>query len=98
MVTSFPLQGGQEELPTPKSMLSCWHGDPSRKLLSHRTIEDLPSTADVVVVGAGITDTFAAQELLEGVESEVMLEARQACGGATGRVSLVGFNLLFALL
>lgn len=87
-MNGFPRQAGQAELPTPRSTLSYWHRDPSRKLLGHCTTEDLPSTADVVVVGSGITGTFAARELVAGGRSVVMLEAREACWGATGRVSL----------
>ena len=87
-MTDFPLQGEQAELPTPNSTFSYWHRDPSRKLLGHRTTENLPSTADVVVVGSGITGTFAARELVAGGRGVVMLEAREACWGATGRVSL----------
>ncbi|KAJ3564493.1 hypothetical protein NPX13_g7821 [Xylaria arbuscula] len=74
------------ELPTPNSTHSYWHRDPSKKLLGHRTTEDLPSTADVVVIGSGICGAFAARELVAGGRSVVMLEAREACWGATGRV------------
>ncbi|KAI1365863.1 FAD dependent oxidoreductase [Xylaria arbuscula] len=73
------------ELPTPNSTHSYWHRDPSKKLLGHRTTEDLPSTADVVVIGSGICGAFAARELVAGGRSVVMLEAREACWGATGR-------------
>lgn len=96
-MTGVPNQDGlgQAELPTPNSTHSYWHRDPSKKLLGHRTSEDLPSTADVVVVGSGITGTFAARELVTGGRGVVMLESREACWGATGRVSLV--CLLFSL-
>ncbi len=76
-------------LPTPNSTHSYWHRDPSKTLLNHHTTEDLPSTADVVVIGSGISGTFAARELVAGGRSVVMLEAREACWGATGRVSLI---------
>ncbi|KAI3336150.1 FAD dependent oxidoreductase [Ustulina deusta] len=72
-------------LPTPNSTHSYWHRDPSKTLLNHHTTEDLPSTADVVVIGSGISGTFAARELVAGGRSVVMLEAREACWGATGR-------------
>lgn len=89
-MTGIPNQDGlgQAELPTPNSTHSYWHRDPSKKLLGHRTSEDLPSTADVVVVGSGITGTFAARELVAGGRGVVMLESREACWGATGRVSV----------
>jgi hypothetical protein len=81
---------GQSGLPTPKSTHSYWHKDPSKKLYGHRTTEDLRETADIVIVGSGITGAFAAHFLKNGdasSDSVVMLEAREACWGATGRVS-----------
>lgn len=92
-MTAFAFQGGQANLPTSKSTRSYWHRDPSRILLGHCTTEDLPSTAEVVVVGSGITGAFAAQELVAGGKGVVMLEAREACWGATGRVSLALVDL-----
>ncbi|CAM1500801.1 Fc.00g099630.m01.CDS01 [Cosmosporella sp. VM-42] len=79
------LQEHQSNLPTPESTKSYWHQQPSEKLLGHRSTPDLPATADVVVVGSGITGAFAARELVNGGRSVVMLEAREACWGATGR-------------
>ncbi|KAI0403245.1 FAD dependent oxidoreductase [Xylaria palmicola] len=73
------------ELPTPNSTHSYWHRDPSKKLLNHRTTPELPATADIVVVGSGISSAFAARELVAGGRRVVMLEAREACWGATGR-------------
>jgi ribulose 1,5-bisphosphate synthetase/thiazole synthase len=81
----LPLQA---ELPTATSSRSYWHRNPSEKLLGHHTTETLPSTADIVVIGSGITGTFAARELVASGRSVVMLEAREACWSATGRVSL----------
>src|SRR5688572_30322106 len=76
-------------LPSKGSTRSYWHREPSPTLLGHKTTQDLPATADVVVIGSGITGTFAARFLKEGWARElnvVMLEAREACWGATGRV------------
>ncbi|OAQ83652.1 FAD dependent oxidoreductase [Purpureocillium lilacinum] len=84
-MTASSLQDGQAELPTPRSTHSYWHRDPSKKLLGHRTTTDLPPTADVVVIGSGITGAFAARELVAGGRCVLMLEAREACWGATGR-------------
>lgn len=84
MTVPTPLQG-QAELPSVESTRSYWHQQPSDKLLGHRTTEDLPATADVVVVGSGITGAFAARELVKGGKKVVLLEAREACWGATGR-------------
>lgn len=80
------LQEGQAELPTPESTHSYWHHDPSLALLGHRTTQKLPSEADVVVIGSGITGAFAANTLVSKGRSVLMLEAREACWGATGRV------------
>jgi choline dehydrogenase-like flavoprotein len=61
-------------------------------LLGHRTTEDLPAEADIVVVGTGITGTSVARYLSEDDRAKgksiVVLDAREACWCATGRVSL----------
>ncbi|KPM44770.1 hypothetical protein AK830_g1762 [Neonectria ditissima] len=75
----------QADLPSAESTKSYWHKEPSEALLGHRTTQKLPSVADVVVVGSGITGAFAARELVNGGRSVLMLEAREACWGATGR-------------
>lgn len=78
--TGFPKQDGQS--------LSYWlqqvRSDP---LLDHRTSETLPTDADTVIVGSGITGTLAAREHLSiwPEKSVVVLEAREFCSGATGR-------------
>lgn len=86
-MTPISLLDSPAELPTANSTASYWLRDPSKKLLGHRTTQDLPATADVVLVGSGITGAFAARELVAGGRSVVMIEAREACWGATGRVS-----------
>jgi hypothetical protein len=55
-------------LPTPESSASFWHSEPSDFLLGHRTSNDLPREADVVIVGSGITGVSAARFLIEGFE------------------------------
>ncbi|CAH0018444.1 unnamed protein product [Clonostachys rhizophaga] len=84
-MTGIKLQDGQSGLPSPQSTSSFWHSEPSSKLLGHRTTPQLPAEADVVVVGSGITGTFAARELVSQGRGVVLLEAREACWGATGR-------------
>lgn len=81
------LREHQAQLPTPESTHSFWHTQPSEALLGHRTTSVLPPTADIVVIGSGITGAFAARELVAGGRRVLMLEAREACWGATGRVS-----------
>ncbi|KAF4981600.1 hypothetical protein FZEAL_2612 [Fusarium zealandicum] len=79
------LLKGQAELPSVDSTKSYWHHQPSEKLLGHRSTAELPAAADVVIVGSGITGAFAARELVDGGKRVVLLEAREACWGATGR-------------
>jgi len=77
-------------LPSKDSTVSFWHREPSKFLLGHRTTTELPNDADIVIVGSGITGASAARYLAEDVRAKdlhvVMLEAREACWGATGRV------------
>lgn len=81
--------GSPAGLPVDNPSKSYWHSEPSEILLDHRTTKDLPLAADVVIVGSGITGAFAAHRLKEKAPNlnVVMLEARDACSGATGRVS-----------
>ncbi|KAL7795467.1 FAD dependent oxidoreductase [Trichoderma afarasin] len=74
-------------LPVDNPSKSYWLSEPSEILLGHRTTKDLPQTADVLIIGSGITGAFAAHFLKEKAPNLniVMLEAREACWGATGR-------------
>lgn len=78
-------------LPVPNSTHSFWHSEPNKFLIGHRTTPDLPREADIVVIGSGITGASVARFLAEddraSGKSIVLLEAREACWGATGRVS-----------
>jgi choline dehydrogenase-like flavoprotein len=77
-------------LPTPESTKSFWHSEPNEFLLGHRTTPEIPAEADIVIIGSGITGTSVARYLVEDERAKgksiVMLEAREACWGATGRV------------
>lgn len=83
------LLKGQSGLPVDNPTKSYWLKEPSAKLLGHRTTKELPRSADVVIVGSGITGSFAAHFLkeLRPDLDVVVVEAREACSGATGRVS-----------
>lgn len=96
-MTHSHLQQGQAELPSASSTKSYWHRQPSPTLTGHRTTEQLPSSADVIVIGSGITGAFVARELVSGGQQVVMLEAREACWGATGRVRAPLSSTLFML-
>lgn len=79
---------GQSGLPVPNSTNSYWHKEPSQKLFGHRSSQDLPSQADIIIVGSGMTGAFAARFLKQSLPPSskvVLLEAREACWGATGR-------------
>ncbi|KAH8846411.1 hypothetical protein MCOR27_008192 [Pyricularia oryzae] len=63
-------------------------------LSDHRTTPDLPTTSDIVVIGAGLAGVATAYHILKqhhGSTAEkpppsvLILEARQICSGATGR-------------
>lgn len=82
--------GAPRENPT----ISYWQ-DPPSYLADTRTTAELPERADIVIIGSGITGAAIAWNLL-GPDTEaqhdthappnvVMLEARTACSGATGR-------------
>ncbi|KAH0548069.1 hypothetical protein GP486_008191 [Trichoglossum hirsutum] len=75
-------------LPIPNPTASFWQEDPLYPELVNIKSDELPDTADVVIIGSGITGASIARTLLRECEATckvVMLEARQVCSGATGR-------------
>jgi NADH dehydrogenase FAD-containing subunit len=77
--------------PTQHSTTSFWRSS-TKSIDKHRSTESLPSNADIVIVGAGYTGAAIAHHLIEEsgrhnrpIPSIVILEAREACSGATGR-------------
>ncbi|KAJ7253292.1 DAO-domain-containing protein [Mycena rebaudengoi] len=83
------IEGGRA-FPIPTGMsLSYWlQGVRASPLLDHRTTEELPKSADVVIIGSGMCGTLVAYELLmrpNPPKSVVILEAREMCSGATGK-------------
>lgn len=81
---------GQAGLPVPNSTKSYWHTQPSSKLTGYRSTPDLPATADTIIIGTGMTGSFAARFLKAAATPSapsrlLVLEAREACWGATGR-------------
>ncbi|KAG7828286.1 hypothetical protein KL920_003423, partial [Ogataea angusta] len=70
----------------PSTTLSYWIGEADAKLAKHRTTEELPEQADVLIIGSGFSGTSVAFNLLEQTDEKVLLlEARDVCSGATGR-------------
>lgn len=72
-------------LPNANPSVSYWQLPPLQGVAAQ-----LPSEADIVIIGSGISGTSIAWHLLKGANRTTplriaMLEARQACSGATGR-------------
>ncbi|KAJ7613167.1 FAD dependent oxidoreductase [Roridomyces roridus] len=75
--------------PHPNPCLSFWlMGARNSPLIGHRTTDTLPEHADVTIIGSGLSGTAIAYFLLTGPNPPkrvVLLEAREACDGATAR-------------
>lgn len=88
---STSQRGSSQKFPVANSVLSYW-----RKQLApidaHRSTTDLITEADIVIIGAGYSGASIVHHLLEEcshvkrpIPSILILEAREACSGATGR-------------
>lgn len=82
---------GAKPFPVPNAVPSYWRKDIAA-IDNHRSTETLPATSDVVIIGAGYVGASVAHHLIEeskrcglAAPSIVILEAREACSGATGR-------------
>ncbi|KAL3302209.1 FAD dependent oxidoreductase [Colletotrichum asianum] len=68
--------------------ISYWQLPPLDGIANHQS-QDLPTEADVVIIGSGMSGTSIAWHLLKDNATNplriAMIEARQACSGATGR-------------
>jgi hypothetical protein len=81
-------------LPRSIPTLSYWQDPPDAEIADYLHAGIVPTAVNTVIIGSGITGTSAAWGLLGGDDENgaggarggvVMLEARQACSGATGR-------------
>jgi hypothetical protein len=74
------------ELPHPNPTISYWQ-DPPSDIAQLQSTATLPQHPDYVIIGSGITGASIAWHLLDQAPGSdvVMLEARTACSGATGR-------------
>jgi hypothetical protein len=74
------------KLPRENPTTSYWQ-DPPADIASLRSTEELPESADYVIIGSGISGACVAYNLLERNPDAkiVILEARGASSGATGR-------------
>lgn len=73
--------------PHPTYTKSFWRTD-LHELDDYRSTEHLPEECDIIIIGAGYAGVTTAYHLLKDnphPPSIVLLEARQACSGATGR-------------
>lgn len=74
-------------LPVSNPVQSFWNADP-KKFDDYQSTSALPSVADFVVIGSGLSGVATSYYLLKdnpNLPSLVLLEARQICSGATGR-------------
>lgn len=75
-------------LPT-NSTLPFWRTE-LHELDNHRSTEELPESCDILIIGAGFSGASVAYHLTESYGDEplpsiLMVDARQACSGATAR-------------
>lgn len=84
--------------PVPNSTLSFWRTQ-LHDLDTYRSTEKLPSEVDVVVIGAGYSGASIVHHLLEKSKeskkslSIAILEAREACSGASGRNGTIYYHV-----
>jgi NADPH-dependent 2,4-dienoyl-CoA reductase/sulfur reductase-like enzyme len=77
----------QRPVPVPNSTTPFWRTEP-HELDVYRSTPELPTECDVLIIGAGFAGAALAHYLYEDNSSPpsiVILEARQACSGATAR-------------
>ncbi|KIX09787.1 uncharacterized protein Z518_00868 [Rhinocladiella mackenziei CBS 650.93] len=76
-------------LPSPNPTKSFWQTSHPNSIAHHRSTSSLPSKAAIVVIGTGVSGTFATRELLtksDELDLDILvLEARTVCSAATGR-------------
>lgn len=76
----------------PNATIPFWRTE-LHELDSHRSTADVPAKQDIAIIGAGFAGASAAYYLLKGDNADdpslrssiTILEAREACSGATGR-------------
>lgn len=74
--------------PVPGATVPFWRTE-LHKLDSHRSTPDLPDKQDIIIIGAGFAGAalayYLSKDATAGKPSITVLEAREACSGATGR-------------
>lgn len=78
-------------LPVPNSTIPFWRTE-LHPIDDHRSTPELPTEVDIAVVGAGYAGASVVYHILNKIKDKgvlppsiAILEARQACSGATGR-------------
>lgn len=78
-------------LPVQNRTESFWLTERDVEIQNARTTAKLPESADIVIVGSGLTGAMMAYQLYREAKSQhrkismVMLEVDEACGSATAR-------------
>jgi hypothetical protein len=79
----------EPSLPFPSACLSLWHrGTRSFPHLNANRLADVPKAIKYLIIGSGISGSLTAWKLIEGGakgEEILILEAREAVSGASGR-------------
>lgn len=84
-------------LPRSNPTVSYWQDPPDADIADFLSGQKAPETADTVIIGSGITGTSTAYGLLNSSKPAgkvLILEARQACSGATGRNGIIPFPII----
>jgi len=86
-VTMEQRAGILVDIPPSNPTVSYWQDPPDLYLPKHRSTQELPSSTEVLIIGSGITGCANAHHLLDqpSPPSVLLLEARTAASGATGR-------------
>lgn len=89
LITSSSSTMSTTPFPVPNATVPYWRSQ-LHELDDFQSSETLPAEQDIVIIGAGYTGTALAHYLLDGLDdssrpSITILEARQACSGATAR-------------
>jgi cation diffusion facilitator CzcD-associated flavoprotein CzcO len=82
-----PLSEPLSCLPVPTSTIPYWQGNPL-PLDDYQSLPNVPGEVDVAIIGASMAGTCSAYHILKNnprCPSVAIVEARQACSGATGR-------------
>lgn len=91
-------------LPVPNSTEPFWRTQ-LHPLDNHRSTPELPAKVDIAIVGSGYAGASVVYHILKTCKdtgaappSIAILEAREACSGATGRNGQFGLGIQFQLL